>query len=123
MKLCASWIALEDVMPGSGELFYYAGSHRLPDWTYSGQHKHFSFDRDGNETHLAHLQSLHDRSKERGFALQRFMAGKGAPRHCGARLAPRGIDVTRPPRPRRRSLPPDPPRASPPALVRHRHHL
>jgi len=96
MKLCASWIALEDVMPGSGELFYYAGSHRLPDWTYSGQHKHFSFDRDGNETHLAHLQSLHDRSKERGFALQRFMAGKGDALIWAADLAHGGSEITDP---------------------------
>lgn len=28
--MCGIWIALEDVVPGSGELFYYPGSHRLP---------------------------------------------------------------------------------------------
>ncbi|MEB3322498.1 MAG: phytanoyl-CoA dioxygenase family protein, partial [Synechococcaceae cyanobacterium] len=27
----AAWIALEDVQPGTGELFYYRGSHHLPD--------------------------------------------------------------------------------------------
>ena len=40
MKLCASWVALEDVQAGSGELVYYPGSHRLPDWVYGGHHKH-----------------------------------------------------------------------------------
>jgi hypothetical protein len=28
--LIAAWIALEDIQPGTGELFYYPGSHRLP---------------------------------------------------------------------------------------------
>lgn len=28
--LIAAWIALEDIKPGTGELFYYPGSHRLP---------------------------------------------------------------------------------------------
>ncbi len=28
--MCGIWIALEDVIPGSGELFYYPGSHHLP---------------------------------------------------------------------------------------------
>jgi len=96
MRLCASWIALEDVVPGSGELFYYAGSHRLPDWLYSGQHKHFALDRDGNETHLAHLQSLHDRSKERGLALQRFMARKGDALIWAADLAHGGSQISDP---------------------------
>lgn len=30
LSFCASWIALEDVQPGSGELLYVPGSHRLP---------------------------------------------------------------------------------------------
>nr|WP_255142814.1 phytanoyl-CoA dioxygenase family protein [Synechococcus sp. EJ6-Ellesmere] len=28
--VCGVWVALEDVVPGSGELFYYPGSYRLP---------------------------------------------------------------------------------------------
>ncbi len=28
--MCGVWVALEDVVPGSGELFYYPGSHLLP---------------------------------------------------------------------------------------------
>jgi ectoine hydroxylase-related dioxygenase (phytanoyl-CoA dioxygenase family) len=28
--MCGIWIALEDVQPGSGELFYYPRSHQLP---------------------------------------------------------------------------------------------
>jgi hypothetical protein len=31
LEFVACWIALEDVRPGSGELVYYPGSHRLPE--------------------------------------------------------------------------------------------
>lgn len=31
LEFVASWIALEDIEPGSGELMYHPGSHRLPD--------------------------------------------------------------------------------------------
>lgn len=31
LEFMASWIALEDIQPGSGELMYYPGSHRLAD--------------------------------------------------------------------------------------------
>lgn len=77
MKLCASWVALEDVKAGSGELIYYPGSHRLPDWLYSGEFKHFNSTRDPHAEHLAHLQALHDRSKERGLSLESFLPKKG----------------------------------------------
>jgi ectoine hydroxylase-related dioxygenase (phytanoyl-CoA dioxygenase family) len=38
----ASWIALEDVEAGAGELFYYVGSHRLGDWLYDRKYKSVS---------------------------------------------------------------------------------
>jgi ectoine hydroxylase-related dioxygenase (phytanoyl-CoA dioxygenase family) len=31
----ASWIALEDIAPGTGELFYYQGSHRMDDLLFA----------------------------------------------------------------------------------------
>lgn len=34
-KLIASWIALEDVHPDSGPLRYFAGSHKIPAYTFS----------------------------------------------------------------------------------------
>jgi phytanoyl-CoA hydroxylase len=39
LGFAASWIALEDVTAGAGELFYYRGSHRLPDFFYDGKFK------------------------------------------------------------------------------------
>jgi ectoine hydroxylase-related dioxygenase (phytanoyl-CoA dioxygenase family) len=32
--MCAAWVALEDVGPENGTLFYYPGSHLLPDYDY-----------------------------------------------------------------------------------------
>lgn len=39
LQFCASWIALEDVTIGAGELFYYPGSHRFPNFLYGGKFK------------------------------------------------------------------------------------
>jgi ectoine hydroxylase-related dioxygenase (phytanoyl-CoA dioxygenase family) len=39
MHFCASWIAYEDVEPGAGELLYYPGSQKLPDYLYPGEQK------------------------------------------------------------------------------------
>lgn len=36
MEFAASWIALEDIKSGSGELEYYIGSHRLDDYCFTG---------------------------------------------------------------------------------------
>ena len=39
MQFAASWIALEDVREGAGELFYHTGSHAMPEFLYAGQFK------------------------------------------------------------------------------------
>jgi hypothetical protein len=36
LEMAASWIALEDVAEGSGELEYFVGSHRIPDVVFEG---------------------------------------------------------------------------------------
>jgi hypothetical protein len=41
-QFAASWIALEDVTIGAGELFYYAGSHRFPEFLFGGAYKSVS---------------------------------------------------------------------------------
>lgn len=38
-SFAATWIALEDVTIGAGELFYYPGSHRFPEFFYGGRYK------------------------------------------------------------------------------------
>ena len=93
MKLCASWIALQDVVEGSGELVYYAGSHRLPDWIYSGQFKHYWHERDPHDEHMAHMRALHERSKERGYPFRSFLARKGDALIWAADLAHGGAPI------------------------------
>lgn len=96
MHLCASWIALEDVQPGSGELMYYEGSHRLPDWLYSGSYKHYNHERDKHEEHMGHLKALVDRSEEQGLKLRTFLPKKGDALIWSADLAHGGSQITDP---------------------------
>jgi phytanoyl-CoA hydroxylase len=78
MQMVASWIALEDVQPGSGELVYFAGGHRLPDFPYgAGESKHFNFERDGNDRHIAHLKYLAEESERQGYERRSFLPKKG----------------------------------------------
>lgn len=93
MSFCASWIALEDVTEGSGELIYYPRSHRLPDWLYSGKFKHFNHERDKHEEHMGHLQALHDRSVASGLTLQSFLPKKGDVLIWAADLAHGGSQI------------------------------
>jgi len=96
LKFAASWVALEDVRAGSGELIYYPGSHRLADWLYSGQYKHYNHGRDPHEQHLQHLQSLHDRSRAAGYPLQSFLPKKCDALIWAADLAHGGLQITDP---------------------------
>ncbi|WP_454694043.1 phytanoyl-CoA dioxygenase family protein [Achromobacter aegrifaciens] len=96
LNLCASWVALEDVKAGSGELIYYPGSHRLPDWVYSNEHKHYNHERDTHDEHLGHLEALKLRSAEAGYALQSFLPKKGDMLIWSADLAHGGSEITDP---------------------------
>jgi ectoine hydroxylase-related dioxygenase (phytanoyl-CoA dioxygenase family) len=75
LELAACWIALEDVKPGSGELVYVPGSHRLGDWAFGEGRKHWSPDEDGHAPHDAWAQHLRDAAAARGE--RRFLARKG----------------------------------------------
>ncbi|MBL9039392.1 MAG: phytanoyl-CoA dioxygenase family protein [Archangium sp.] len=91
----ASWLALEDVVQGSGELCYYPGSHRFPDHVYPPKKKHWN-PTDGNETHDEHLQELHEHAKARGIALEAFLPKKGDVLIWAADLAHGGSPITTP---------------------------
>jgi hypothetical protein len=80
----ASWIALEDVTIGAGELVYYPGSHRLPDYLYPGHHKSVSEARrmGAAEDRLdqavrTHVASLHSRAEHAGYTSEVFAATAG----------------------------------------------
>ena len=82
-SFAASWIALEDVTLGAGELFYYAGSHRLEDFLYQGKYKSMSearrlagpegLQQQGRE-HVTALEAL---PKQFGLTKQQFAARRG----------------------------------------------
>jgi ectoine hydroxylase-related dioxygenase (phytanoyl-CoA dioxygenase family) len=82
-QFAASWIALEDVTIGAGELFYYDGSHKFPDFLYGGRHKSvFEAERLGPRDRLdheipAHVESLANRARDLGLQKSVFAARKG----------------------------------------------
>lgn len=76
-SLCASWVALEDIQPGTGELIYYPGGHRFGEFLYQNHRKNWSQDEDGHEIHNHHLKWLHARATELGIELETFRPKKG----------------------------------------------
>jgi phytanoyl-CoA hydroxylase len=72
--LGATWIALEDVVEGSGELAYYDASHKLPHILFKGGTKRFDFSADDQHEYARQLDEM---CRERNLEYQRFMAKKG----------------------------------------------
>jgi ectoine hydroxylase-related dioxygenase (phytanoyl-CoA dioxygenase family) len=102
LKLVASWIALQDVKPGSGELIYHVGGHRLPDYPYAGgKSKHWNVERDGHPVHNEHLRYLADQASARQLPLGRFLPRKGDVLFWHADLPHGGSAITDPGSPRR----------------------
>jgi phytanoyl-CoA hydroxylase len=97
MQLVASWIALEDVQPGSGELIFYRGGHRMAEHAYfAGNSKHWNPERDGNLPHDVHLRSLHENARKQGLKLERFLPRKGDALLWHADLPHGGGEITKP---------------------------
>ena len=92
--LAASWVALENVSPGSGELEYYVGSHTLEDHLFAGRYKNWNRERDGHAAHRAYLQGLHERSHRLGLKRESFLPRKGDALVWSADLAHGGSAVT-----------------------------
>lgn len=74
MSMAASWVALEDVQPLSGEFQFIPGSHRLPELLHHGTHK--GHHGDFQEYHNI-LQATLRMCEERGLKSETFMAKKG----------------------------------------------
>jgi len=94
LEFVASWVALEDVQPDSGELEYYAKSHTLDEFLFDGRHKWMP---SKSTEEVAYLESLHTRSSERGFERRKFRPRKGDVflwsadlAHCGSPRAEPG---------------------------------
>ena len=76
-KLAASWVALEDIAEGTGELVYYPGSHRWTDFLFSEMYSHYDEERDGPVEFDRWLTWLHNRMKNSAVPPERFLAKKG----------------------------------------------
>ncbi|MCA8942440.1 MAG: LON peptidase substrate-binding domain-containing protein, partial [Planctomycetes bacterium] len=74
LLMTATWIALEDVVPGRGELTYFERSHNLPHVLFRDGSKRFNPELDdANRT----MESLIDRCEEHGCTKRDFIAKKG----------------------------------------------
>jgi len=74
-NLIASWIALEDIKKGSGELVYILGSHTKLVFRYKDNRIHWNVHEDGNELHDHHLHCLEKMAKE--LTLTQYFPKKG----------------------------------------------
>jgi phytanoyl-CoA hydroxylase len=74
MLLAATWIALEDVQEGSGELAFYDRSHRLPHYLFKDGTKRMTF---GVDDQAVYNDDLHAACQKAGMDYQRFLAKKG----------------------------------------------
>ena len=77
MMLAASWIALEDIKAGTGELMYMPGSHRWCDFLFSGRYTHYDEARDGTGELARWQQWLKDRASNSPKPKETFLAKKG----------------------------------------------
>lgn len=74
MHLVATWLALEDIAPGTGELVYYIGSHRAPDYLFGGTNKWME---SRPEEHARFLDSLDEDAVRYQHVKGSFLARKG----------------------------------------------
>ena len=99
--MCGVWVALEDVTLDNGALFYYPGSHRLPEWSYDDLRvgfrnptslRPFSYDlaRNGQEAFLEHELAT------AGYERTVFPAKRGSLLIWAAGLVHGGSPILRP---------------------------
>jgi len=74
MEMAASWLAMEDIKPGTGELHYYVGSHRIPEFLFGGEKKWMP---DSGLQHDEFLKHLVDECERRGLKKELFKPKKG----------------------------------------------
>jgi phytanoyl-CoA hydroxylase len=96
IQFAASWIALQDVEEGTGELQYYPGSHRFPDYLFSGEFKHWLPARDGRDQHIECLLGLNEEAERRGIKAESFLPKKGDALIWAGDLAHGGTKITKP---------------------------
>lgn len=74
LEFAAAWVALEDIEPGSGELEYVPGSHRMEETLFDGRSKWFI---PGSPEARDYNQGLLDRAKRANLEVKHFLPRKG----------------------------------------------
>jgi len=83
MQFCASWIALEDVRQGAGELFYHVGGHRMPEYLYAGKYKgvgeanRLNPESDLSEAMQEHVELIKQEARGMSLHTERFLPKRG----------------------------------------------
>ena len=98
LHFAASWLALEDIAAGTGELEYYVGSHRAPDFLFNRCHKWMGMHIDEHDRFLA---SLHEDAFTLKHVKRSFLAKKGDVLIWHADLAHGGSTILDPTRTRK----------------------
>lgn len=93
LEFAASWIALEDIQPGSGELEYFSGSHTLEAKPFAENRLYTHPDLDGDDPHVQYLKELPLRCEAAGMERKRFTPKKGDALIWSAGLAHGGTHV------------------------------
>jgi len=75
--LVAAWIALEDISPDSGPLFYYPGSHKLPFLLNSDFNEGANTLRLGKKNYSDFEDIIEELVQQRGFEKHELLARKG----------------------------------------------
>jgi len=96
LEFVASWIALEDIREGSGELVYYPGSHRLTEFLFRGGYRNWNRERDGLESQERYQRWLADELAARGLEPELLRIRKGDVLFWSADLAHGGSKILDP---------------------------
>jgi len=92
LEFVASWIALEDVEPGSGELLYVPKSHRIPDLTFTKGNKTCPPDDPMLKDYISIVQNAYERA---GLCPKAFLPKKGDVLFWAADLAHGGAEISK----------------------------
>ena len=77
LEFVGVWFALEDVLPGSGELRYAPGSHQLADHCFAPGRRHFDSSMDGHDAHVAYYPSIAQRCDAAALSVTGFLPRQG----------------------------------------------
>jgi ectoine hydroxylase-related dioxygenase (phytanoyl-CoA dioxygenase family) len=94
MEMVGTWIAMEDIQEGSGELEYFVGSHRVPEFLWGEEKsKWMPYGSPDHPQFLAHLKS---ESERMGLQRVKFRPKKGDALVWHADLCHGGAEITNP---------------------------